>query len=119
MTQIEDILYNEKLTREDKCLKIRDIQQEAEKALGILEGNWVYCNVCKDYYKTRSFYDETLTEDIQIKIYDDPINSGGNEYVSGTRHTTYIVCPKGHKKIIRGYTKPASDDVCVMDNLFH
>ena len=37
------------------------------------------------------------TKPARICIYEDPINSGSNDYVDGYTDITYSICPKGHK----------------------
>ena len=41
-----------------------------------------------------------------VCVYEDPINSGGNDYVDGYADISYSVCPKGHKHVVdrREYT---------------
>ena len=36
----------------------------------------------------------------KICVYEDPINSGGNDYVDGYADILYRVCPKGHKHVV-------------------
>lgn len=36
----------------------------------------------------------------KICVYEDPINSGGNDYVDGYADVLYSVCPKGHKHVV-------------------
>lgn len=33
-------------------------------------------------------------------MYEDPINSGGNDYIDGYADILYSVCPKGHKHVV-------------------
>ena len=57
----------------------------------------IYCEECEDYYLPKSFFIEKETKPTKICIYEDPINSGGNDYVDGYVDITYRICPKGHK----------------------
>ena len=48
----------------------------------------------------KSFFSEKETIPTKICMYEDPINSGGNDYVDGYADILYSVCPKGHKHVI-------------------
>lgn len=117
--EINKILKDTSLSREDKRAKIESIKRVVNDALDILSGDWCYCNICQEFYKTKSFYQETEMESCQVKTYDDPINSGGNEYTPGTRYTTYVFCPKGHRKVIQCHTNPTGGEEYSIDKLFH
>ena len=45
----------------------------------------------------QSFFSEKETIPVRICVYEDPINSGGNDYKNGYADVVYRVCPKGHK----------------------
>lgn len=49
---------------------------------------------------TKSFFSEKETVPTKICVYEDPINSGGNDYVNGYADILYSVCPKGHKHVV-------------------
>lgn len=76
--EINEVLRSATLSNEDKLAKIRAIKKAADDALDMLSGDWCFCNVCQEFHKTKSFYQETAIESCQVKTYDDPINSGGN-----------------------------------------
>ena len=60
----------------------------------------VYINIvpkCDDYYISDCFLLQKETKPVRICIYEDQINSGGNDYVDGYADITYSICPKGHK----------------------
>lgn len=76
------------------------ISHDVEVARGVLSGKYQYCKDCDDYYLAKSFLTESETVDHKILTYDDPINSGGNEYEDGYLDTLYRVCPKGHREVI-------------------
>ena len=93
---IEDII-NSNYTKENKSKALDILSEQIEMAKGILSGKFIYCPDCNDYYLVRSFFTETETKDWQICVYEDWINSGGNEYEDGFLDITYRICPKGHK----------------------
>ena len=66
-------------------------------AIGILSGKFQYCQDCDDYYLAKSFLSDSETKNARICIYQDPINSGGNDYADGYVDIKYSICPKGHK----------------------
>lgn len=66
-------------------------------ARDILDGKFKYCPECDDYYLTKSYLSDTRTKNARICIYQDPINSGGNDCVDGYVDITYSICPKGHR----------------------
>lgn len=76
--EINEVLRSATLSNEDKLAKIKAMKKAADAALDMLSGDWCYCNVCQEFHKTKSFYQETAIESCQVKTYDDPINSGGN-----------------------------------------
>lgn len=96
---IKNIL-NMKSKPADKIEELVKLEQEIKTAKKIINGELKYCNECDDYYLAKSFFKETNHIDKKICVYEDPINSGGNDYVDGIAEITYLVCPKGHKKEI-------------------
>ena len=82
---------------EDKNKKLNLLSTDIEVAKGILAGTYKYCPDCDDYYLTKSYFTEKETKPTRICVYEDPINSGGNEYTDGYEDITYHICPKGHK----------------------
>ena len=45
-------------------------------------------------------FSEKETVHTKICVYEDPINSGSNDYVDGYADILYRVCPKGHKHVV-------------------
>ena len=82
----------------NKLKVIEELKHELKLAEEIIKGKYTWCEECDDYYLSKSFLSEVVQEDCAICIYEDPINSGGNEYIDGIAHITYRICPKGHKK---------------------
>ena len=93
---IRDIIDKE-CSNEEKNKALDLLSDEIKMAKGILSGKFQYCPECKDYYLTASYLTDKETKNARICIYEDPINSGGNEYVDGFIDITYSICPKGHK----------------------
>lgn len=98
-TIIENII-NASVGNNVKFKKLDELQEDIKIAKDILKGKYTYCSQCKDYYLTESFLNKIEHENCKICTYEDPINSGGNEYVDGIAMITYSICPKGHKKEI-------------------
>lgn len=84
----------------NKLVKLESLENNIRIAKGYLNGKYLYCDQCKDYYLSKSFLSEFEKIPAKICIYEDPINSGGNEYRDGHVKITYRVCPKGHKEEI-------------------
>ena len=61
-------------------------------AKGILSGKFQYCQDCDDYYLAKSFLSDSETKNARICIYQDPINSGGNDYADGYVDIKYSIC---------------------------
>lgn len=97
---IENIL-NSNCSDESKKKQLSVLSDEIRIAKDIISGKYKYCNECGDYYIAESFLTKSETKSGKICIYEDPINSGGNDYAEGYIDTTYSICPKGHKHIIR------------------
>ncbi len=93
---IKDII-NKKCSDKQKINELDKLSDEIEMAKGILSGKFQYCPDCDDYYLTKSFLHDSETKNAKICIYQDPINSGGNDYADGYVEITYNICPKGHK----------------------
>lgn len=93
---IKDII-DKKCNDIEKKNELDKLSDEIEVAKGILSGKFQYCPDCDDYYLTRSFFADSETKKTKICVWQDPINSGGNEYADGYVDITYSVCPKGHK----------------------
>ena len=85
---------------QDKILKLKEIEEDLQLAYDIVNGKYKYCSECDDYYLTQSFTFTSDTKESKICVYEDYINSGGNEYADGYIHTDYEICPKGHKRIL-------------------
>lgn len=62
-----------------------------------MAGKFQYCSNCDDYYLSESYLTKTETKESKICVYEDPINSGGNDYTDGFVDITYSICPKGYK----------------------
>lgn len=84
-------------TEQSKLEELSSLERDINIAKNILTGKYNYCKECDDYYLAKSFITEHETKETKICIYEDPINSGGNDYVDGYVDITYLVCPKGHK----------------------
>lgn len=93
---IKDII-NKNCSKEEKNKALNLLCDEIEMAKGILSGKYKYCPDCDDYYLAKSYLAEIETKETNICVYQDPINSGGNEYERGYVDITYSICPKGHK----------------------
>lgn len=93
---IKDII-DRKCTNKEKNKALDLLSDDIEMARGILSGKFKYCPDCDDYYLAKSYLSDTETKDTKICIYEDPINSGGNDYADGYAYITYSICPKGHK----------------------
>lgn len=93
---VKDII-DRKCSDEEKNKALNLLSNEIEMARGILSGKFKYCQDCDDYYLTESYLSDTETKNAKICIYQDPINSGGNDYADGYVDITYSICPKGHK----------------------
>lgn len=99
LKNIEDIIIS-KARDSEKLEALKQYEDDIKIAKDIINGNLTYCEECKDYYLTRSFFPEKETISTKICVYEDLINSGGNDYVDGYADITYCVCPKGHKHVI-------------------
>ena len=93
---IKDIIIS-RVTNQEKKEQLNNLLNDINIAKDILSGKLKYCKECDDYYLSKSFLTEHETVPTQICIYEDPINSGGNDYVDGYADITYSICPKGHK----------------------
>lgn len=97
MNKIVKNIIDKKCSDEEKNKALDLLSDDIEMARGILYGKYKYCPDCDDYYFTKSFLTDTDTRNTRICIYEDPINSGGNDYADGYVDITYSICPKGHK----------------------
>ena len=96
---IRDIV-DRNCANEDKNRALDSLIDDINMAKGILSGKFTYCPECDDYYLTKSYLMEHETKPTRICVYEDPINSGGNDYVDGYADILYRVCPKGHKHVV-------------------
>lgn len=96
---IEDIIISRERDSE-KLEVLKQYEEDIKTAKDIINGKLTYCEECKDYYLTKSFFSEKETIPTKICMYEDPINSGGNDYVDGYADILYSVCPKGHKHVV-------------------
>lgn len=93
---IKDII-GRKYTKEEKVKILDSLSDDIKIAKELLSDKYKYCPECDDYYLSKSYLTEVETKPTQICVYEDPINSGGNDYVDGDAYITYKICPKGHK----------------------
>lgn len=93
---IRDII-DKKCSNIQKKNELNKLGNEIEVAKGILSGEFQYCPDCDDYYLVKSFLFDSEIRNARICIYQDPINSGGNDYADGIVDIKYSICPKGHK----------------------
>lgn len=93
---IKDII-NKHCSKEEKNKALDLLSDEIKLAKGILSGKYKHCPDCDDYYLAKSYLIESETIEADICVYEDIINSGGNEYERGYIDITYSICPKGHK----------------------
>lgn len=96
---VKDIL-KQKVKIPTKERELQSLKEDIEIAEKILSGEFIYCENCDDYFLSKSFFTEEETKEEEICIYNDPINSSGNEYKNGKVKYIYKICPKGHKHII-------------------
>lgn len=94
---IKNIVIDKRKTIENRKKELEELEKDIELAKSFLSGGYAYCTDCDDFYLTKSFFVESETKEARICIYEDFINSGGNEYVDGYVDILYKVCPKGHK----------------------
>ena len=98
-------IMNSKCLKEDKIKALNILTEQIEMAKGALSGKYIYCKDCDDYYLAKSFFEEKETTEAKICVYQDYINSGGNEYADGYIDITYRICPKGHKHELERHEK--------------
>lgn len=97
--EIKEILnshFDDKRKRE----LLNEYKESIALAEKVLNGEYEYCDKCKDYYLARSFFTETETVEENVCIYSSPINSGDDEYEKHSITHAYRVCPKGHRREI-------------------
>lgn len=82
---------------ENKLARLKELERDIELARKVLDNSWSYCKECDDYYLSNSFNIHSREEVINECIYEDPINSGGNEYKKMRYTCIYSICPKGHE----------------------
>ena len=99
LKNIENIIISTAKDSE-KLEALKQYEDDIKTAKDIINGKLTYCEECKDYYLAKSFFSEKETVPTKICVYEDPINSGGNDYVDGYADITYRVCPKGHKHVV-------------------
>lgn len=101
---IKDIIDSNS-SKEEKKKTLDVLIEQIEMARGILNGNFIYCPDCNDYYLAKSFFEEKETKPWKVCVYRDWINSGGDEYKDGFLDIKYRVCPKGHKHEVSRYER--------------
>lgn len=97
MNKLIQNIISKNCKNEEKYKELESLEDEIKIAKGILSGKFKYCPKCDDYYLAKSFLTDEETKNAKICIYNDPINSGGNEYADGYVDIKYSVCPKNHK----------------------
>lgn len=68
-------------TRDSEKLEaLKQYEDDIKTAKDIINGKLTYCEECKDYYLTKSFFSEKETVPTKICVYEDPINSDVHRY---------------------------------------
>lgn len=93
---IKEIIESD-VSKYDKLDALNKIRDDIDIAKDIIAGKFKYCKECEDYYLSESFIKRTETKPTKVCTYQDPINSGGNDYADGYVDIVYEICPKGHK----------------------
>ena len=99
LNDIEKIVIS-KARDSEKLEDLKQYEDDIKTAKEIINGKLTYCEECNDYYLTKSFFSEKESIPTKICVYENPINSGGNDYVDWYADITYSVCPKGHKHVV-------------------
>lgn len=97
---IINIIKNKHSSIEAKERALLELEKDIDVAKKILSGEYKYCELCDDYYLSKSFIPLLEEKEEEICTYVDPINSGGNTYKNGIVTYRYLLCPKGHKHLI-------------------
>lgn len=96
---IKDIIFSNE-EADIKLQELDEIIEDIQTAKEVINLEYTYCEDCDDYYLTSSYGTKNEIKEEKICTYEDPINSGGNEYTMGKVYYLYSICPKGHKKIV-------------------
>ena len=94
---ISEILFDTRTTVKNKKETIEKIKNSCDEALQYLSGEYKFCPHCKDFYRKKSFELISETKKEKVCVYEDIINSGGNEYEDQMVTRTYYICPKNHR----------------------
>lgn len=105
MNKVIHEIMNSNCTKEDKVKALNILTEQIEVAKGILSDKYIYCKDCNDFYLAKSFFEEKETTEAKICVYQDYINSGGNEHADGYIDITYRICPKGHKHELKRHER--------------
>lgn len=97
---IKNIL-DSNITNQKKMEEIEAIKESIIIAEQIFTGKFAYCKTCKDYFLSKSFFEDTEIVNEKVCTYIDPINSGGDQYENRPVRYTYKYCPKGCKHKIK------------------
>lgn len=97
MNNIIREIIDKNVTKEEKYKSLDQLSDDIQTAKDILDGKFQYCERCDDYYLTESFLKKKETKPSSVCVFQDPINSGGNDYADGYVDIIYKICPKGHK----------------------
>lgn len=97
MNKVIQNIINRTCSKEERNKALDELSDEIKVAKDIISGKYKYCPDCDDYYLAKSFLLDSETKPARICVYEDQINSGGNDYVDGYVDITYSICPKGHK----------------------
>lgn len=108
MHEVVKEIISRHISNDDKINLLNILMDDIVNAKHILSGEYKYCPKCEDYYLTKSFQTETETKFENVCTYEDPINSGGNEYTEKVVGYVYSICPKGHKEIINKIERSTS-----------
>lgn len=118
MTDLIKSILNSCETEERKVEQLDELEQDIKLARKVLSGEYAYCEECDDYYRSQSFTRSNASEIETVCTFEDPINSGGNEYSKAKVSKTLLICPKGHERVLNktqtllkeGYYENHQDD---------
>lgn len=93
-------LLEKDISAEEKQQYINELKESIKFAENVIQGNLTFCPTCKNYFITRSFFEDFSIDPEEVCVYEDVKNPRNNKYETRRIKNRYRICPKGCRLLL-------------------
>ena len=93
-------LLEKDIPAEEKLKYLDELKGSIKFAENVINGTLTFCPVCKNYFMTRSFFDDYSIDPEDVCVYEDVTNPKNNRYETRRVRNNYRICPKGCRTLL-------------------